>query len=78
MYDPRIGLANQVAAQLEQHFGNKLFATIIPRNVRLAEAPSHGLPVLLLDKASKGSMAYMQLAAELLAKHEAVQVTGAQ
>ena len=70
MYDPRISLSQQVAAQLEQHFGSKLFATIIPRNVRLAEAPSHGLPVLLLDKASKGSMAYMQLAAELLAKHE--------
>ena len=70
MYDPRISLCQQVAAQLEQHFGSKLFATIIPRNVRLAEAPSHGLPVLLLDKASKGSQAYMQLAAELLAKHE--------
>ena len=70
MYDPRISLSQQVAAQLEQHFGSKLFATIIPRNVRLAEAPSHGLPVLLLDKASKGSQAYMQLAAELLAKHE--------
>ena len=70
MYDPRISLCQQVAAQLEEHFGSKLFATIIPRNVRLAEAPSHGLPVLLLDKASKGSQAYMQLAAELLAKHE--------
>jgi chromosome partitioning protein len=73
MYDPRISLSQQVAAQLEQHFGSKLFATIIPRNVRLAEAPSHGLPVLLLDKASKGSMAYMQLAAELLTKHEAIE-----
>ncbi len=72
MYDPRISLSTQVAAQLQQHFGSKLFATIIPRNVRLAEAPSHGLPVLLLDKASKGSQAYMQLASELLAKHEAV------
>ncbi len=70
MYDPRISLSQQVAAQLEQHFGSKLFATIIPRNVRLAEAPSHGLPVLLLDKASKGSQAYMQLASELLSKHE--------
>ena len=70
MYDPRMTLSQQVAAQLEQHFGNKLFKSVIPRNVRLAEAPSHGLPVLLLDKASKGSQAYMQLAAELLARHE--------
>ena len=70
MYDPRISLSQQVAAQLEQHFGDKLFKTVIPRNVRLAEAPSHGLPVLMLDRASKGAQAYMQLAAELLAKHE--------
>jgi chromosome partitioning protein len=68
-----MSLSQQVAAQLEQHFGNKLFATIIPRNVRLAEAPSHGLPALLLDKASKGAQAYMQLAAELVAKHENTQ-----
>ncbi len=73
MYDARMSLSQQVAAQLEQHFGNKLFATIIPRNVRLAEAPSHGLPALLLDKASKGAQAYMQLAAELVAKHENTQ-----
>jgi len=73
MYDARMSLSQQVAAQLEQHFGSKLFATIIPRNVRLAEAPSHGLPALLLDKASKGAQAYMQLAAELVAKHENTQ-----
>ena len=73
MYDARMSLSQQVAAQLEQHFGDKLFATIIPRNVRLAEAPSHGLPALLLDKASKGAQAYMQLAAELVAKHENTQ-----
>jgi chromosome partitioning protein len=71
MYDNRMSLSQQVAAQLEQHFGDKLFKTIIPRNVRLAEAPSHGLPALLLDKASKGAQAYMQLAQELIAKHEA-------
>jgi chromosome partitioning protein len=71
MYDNRMSLSQQVAAQLEQHFGDKLFKTIIPRNVRLAEAPSHGIPALLLDKASKGAQAYMQLAQELIAKHEA-------
>jgi chromosome partitioning protein len=70
MYDNRMSLSQQVAAQLEQHFGDKLFSTIIPRNVRLAEAPSHGLPVLLLDKASKGAKAYLELAEELVAKHE--------
>jgi chromosome partitioning protein len=70
MYDNRMSLSQQVAAQLEQHFGDKLFKTIIPRNVRLAEAPSHGLPVLLLDKASKGAKAYVELAEELVAKHE--------
>ncbi len=70
MYDNRMSLSQQVAAQLEQHFGDKLFKTIIPRNVRLAEAPSHGLPALLLDKASKGAQAYMALAEELIAKHE--------
>jgi chromosome partitioning protein len=71
MYDNRMSLSQQVAAQLEQHFGDKLFKTIIPRNVRLAEAPSHGVPALLLDKASKGAQAYVQLAQELIAKHEA-------
>jgi chromosome partitioning protein len=74
MYDARMSLSQQVAAQLEQHFGSKLFKTIVPRNVRLAEAPSHGIPALLLDKASKGAQAYMQLATELLAKHEALEV----
>ena len=70
MYDPRVTLSQQVAAQLEQHFGPKLFKAVIPRNVRLAEAPSHGLPALLLDRASKGAQAYLQLAAELIARHE--------
>lgn len=71
MYDPRMTLSQQVAAQLERHFGDKLFRTVIPRNVRLAEAPSHGLPVLLLDRASKGAQAYVALAQELIARHEA-------
>jgi chromosome partitioning protein len=57
MYDPRNSLAQQVSAQLQQHFGDKLYATIIPRNVRLAEAPSYGAPAVNLDNACKGSQA---------------------
>jgi chromosome partitioning protein len=68
MYDPRNSLAQQVSAQLQQHFGDKLYATIIPRNVRLAEAPSFGAPAVKLDQACKGSQAYMALADELLAR----------
>src|SRR5674476_291587 len=68
MYDPRNSLAQQVSAQLQQHFGDKLYATIIPRNVRLAEAPSYGAPAVSLDKACKGSQAYLALAAELLSR----------
>ena len=66
MYDPRNTLAQQVSAQLQQHFGDKVYRTVIPRNVRLAEAPSHGVPVLGLDKASKGAKAYLALAGEML------------
>lgn len=66
MFDPRNTLANDVSAELTTHFGDRVFETIIPRNVRLAEAPSHGLPVLQYDKASRGAMAYLALAAELL------------
>ena len=66
MFDPRNNLANQVSAQLVSHFGDKVYRTVIPRNVRLAEAPSHGLPVLLYDRASKGALAYLALAGELL------------
>lgn len=66
MFDPRNNLANDVTAQLTQHFGEKLYRTVIPRNVRLAEAPSHGLPVLLFDKASRGAEAYLALAGEML------------
>jgi chromosome partitioning protein len=65
MYDPRNMLAQQVSAQLQQHFGDKVYRTVIPRNVRLAEAPSHGVPALGLDKASKGAQAYLALAAAL-------------
>ncbi len=66
MFDPRNTLAQQVSAQLQQHFGDKLYRTVIPRNVRLAEAPSHGVPALGLDKGSKGAQAYLALAGEML------------
>jgi len=71
MYDPRSLLANQVSAQLVQHFGDKVFKTLVPRNVRLAEAPSHGIPALYLDKGSKGAQAYLALAGEILRRMEA-------
>ena len=70
MYDPRNTLAQQVSAQLIQHFGDKVYRTVIPRNVRLAEAPSHGLPVLGFDKTSKGAQAYLALAGEMLNRYE--------
>jgi chromosome partitioning protein len=68
MYDPRNTLAQQVSEQLQQHFGGKVYRTIIPRNVRLAEAPSHGVPVMSLDRQSKGALAYLALAGEMLSK----------
>ena len=71
MYDPRNNLANQVSQQLLKHFGDKVYRTIIPRNVRLAEAPSHGLPALLYDKSSSGAVAYLALAGEMLRRDEA-------
>lgn len=70
MYDPRNNLANQVSQQLLKHFGDKVYRTIIPRNVRLAEAPSHGLPALLYDKSSSGAVAYLALAGEMLRRDE--------
>jgi len=70
MYDPRNNLANQVSAQLMEHFGDKVYRTIIPRNVRLAEAPSHGLPVIKYDKSSRGAIAYLALAGEMLNRDE--------
>ena len=66
MYDPRNMLAQQVSEQLIEHFGDKVYRTVIPRNVRLAEAPSHGLPALKFDQASKGAQAYLALAGEML------------
>jgi chromosome partitioning protein len=70
MYDPRNMLAQNVAVELEKHFGDKLYRTIVPRNVRLAEAPSHGIPALHLDRTSKGAQAYLALAGEILRRME--------
>lgn len=66
MFDPRSMLSNEVSAQLEQHFGDKVFKTMVPRNVRLAEAPSYGVPGVLFDKSSKGAQAYLAFAAEMI------------
>ena len=65
MYDPRNGLTRDVSRQLLKFFGDQVFRTVIPRNVRLAEAPSHGMPALLYDRTSRGAVAYLALAAEL-------------
>ncbi len=72
MFDPRNNLANEVSAQLKQHFGEKLYRTIIPRNIRLAEAPSYGKPVINYDIQSKGAQAYLALAGEILRREETV------
>ena len=70
MFDPRNNLANEVSAQLIMHFGDKVFRTIIPRNVRLAEAPSFGRPVLFHDKESRGALSYLALAGEMIRREE--------
>jgi chromosome partitioning protein len=69
MHDPRNNLAIDVSGQLLAHFKDAVFNTIIPRNVRVAEAPSHGLPVLLYDKQSRGATSYLALASELMRRH---------
>jgi chromosome partitioning protein len=66
MYDPRNNLSNDVSSELVEHFGDRVYRTIIPRNVRLAEAPSYGQPIMQYDKTSRGSMAYLALAGEVL------------
>ncbi len=68
MFDPRITLQQQVSDQLKAHFGNKVFDTVIPRNVRLAEAPSYGLPGVIFDPAAKGSQAFVAFAKEMVEK----------
>jgi chromosome partitioning protein len=65
MYDPRNSLTVDVSTQLINHFGDKVYSTVIPRNVRLAEAPSYGLPALVYDKSSRGAIAYLALAGEM-------------
>ena len=68
MFDPRITLQQQVSDQLKEHFGDKVFNAIIPRNVRLAEAPSYGMPGVVFDPASRGAKAYLQFGAEMIAR----------
>ncbi|WP_439437410.1 ParA family protein [Salinivibrio costicola] len=70
MYDPRNRLATEVSDQIKKHFGNKVYRTVIPRNVRLAEAPSHGRPAMYYDKLSSGAKAYLALAGEILRREE--------
>jgi chromosome partitioning protein len=70
MFDPRITLQQQVSDQLKSHFGDKVFDTVIPRNVRLAEAPSYGLPGVVFDPTARGSQAYVQFAHEMVARIE--------
>jgi chromosome partitioning protein len=65
MFDPRNNLANEVSAQLQEHFGDRVYRTVIPRNIRLAEAPSFGCPALHHDKYSRGALAYLALAGEI-------------
>ena len=68
MYDARLRLANQIYEELKRHFGDMVFSTVIQRNIKLSEAPSHGLPAILYDCDSKGSVNHMQLAKELIKK----------
>ena len=75
MYDSRNGLTREVSAQLLSHFGELVFHTVIPRNVKLAEAPSHGLPVIYYDKQSRGALAYRALASEIVQRQSST-VTG--
>lgn len=72
MFDPRNNLSNDVSGQLILHFGDKVYRTLIPRNIRLAEAPSYGMPALLYDRASRGAVAYLALAGEMLRREQPV------
>ncbi len=74
MFDPRNNLSNDVSAQLIEHFGDKVYRTLVPRNVRLAEAPSYGVPVMTYDPSSAGAKAYLALAGELLRRHDGGQL----
>lgn len=70
MYDARLRLANQIYEELKTHFGDMVFTTVIPRNIRLSEAPSHGLPALLYDAESRGATSHVALAREIIAKNK--------
>jgi chromosome partitioning protein len=70
MYDSRLRLANQIYDELKGHFSTMVFDTVIPRNIRLSEAPSHGLPALLYDAESRGATSHIMLAKEIIAKHK--------
>lgn len=76
MYDPRNSLTLDVSAQLSEYFGDKVYKAVIPRNVRLAEAPSYGLPALKYDRASKGAVAYLALAGEMVRRHSSQKAAG--
>ena len=75
MFDPRITLQQQVSEQLKAHFGDKVFDTVIPRNVRLAEAPSYGMPGVVFDPASKGALAFLEFAREMAARADALRAS---
>lgn len=77
MHDPRNNLSNDVSTQLITHFEDLVFRTVIPRNVRIAEAPSHGLPVMVYDKSSRGAFSYLAFAGEFLRRNERRQATTA-
>jgi chromosome partitioning protein len=70
MYDPRNSLTKDVSEELEEYFGDQVFKVAIPRNVRLAEAPSHGMPALYYDKSSRGALAYLALAGEIVRRNK--------
>jgi len=78
LYDGRNKLTKDVSEQLLNHFGEQVYKTVIPRNVRLAEAPSHGMPALLYDKSSQGAKAYLMLAGEMLQRAEMRQAAEAE
>ncbi len=77
MFDSRNNLANDVSDQLIHHFGDKVYRTVVPRNIRLAEAPSHGLPVIMYDKSCTGALSYLALAGEILRKEQAYEPVSA-
>jgi chromosome partitioning protein len=73
MFDPRMTLQQQVSAQLEAHFGDKVFNTVVPRNVRLAEAPSYGMPGVIYDRTSRGAQAYISFGVEMITRVKALE-----